>query len=113
MRKWIVVPLTVVLLMSVVPAFAQKIWIIANKPSDEYITVKKSDLPPEVLERIEVVDREESEESQWFFLLTGPPTTRVFTVVGPFKDEADCAEIHVWVKEHKGSTVSRCWYSGD
>jgi len=110
-KKWIIAPLTLALLVSMTPAYAQQ-------KSDSYITIKKSDLPPDTLKKTGARGNPgptKSSADKWFFLMSGatdgfPPN--FFTVAGPFKDQADCNEINGWSREQL-TAASRCWHSGD
>jgi hypothetical protein len=85
MKKLTTVSLVLVLLVGMVPAFAQQ----------------PAPTPPRT--------------GKWFFLMSGAAggfSTNVFVVAGPFKDQADCDEINEWSKK-QGAKVSRCWYSGE
>jgi len=113
MKKLTIAVLVLAIITSVVLAIAQQ--------SGDYITIKKSDLPSDVLKKIQTAQARATEnptttnKGRWFFLMSGAAggfSTNVFIVAGPFKNQADCNELNTWAKG-KNATVSRCWYSGD
>ena len=109
MRKWTILLLVVIVATCVVPAFTQQ-------DAGDYIVVKKSDLPPLLLKKLEakgssttVVPIPMPMPSKYYFLMSGWGMSVVFTEAGPFKTETECKSLNEWAKKNGSEKVSACW----
>ena len=108
MMKSAIVALIAVLMVGTVSVSAEQ--------SGDYITVKKSDLPPDVLKKVQIAQATKEAwptttyKGQWFFVVR----STAVAVIGPFRDQTDCEELKAFMKIGMVKNyASRCWYSGD